>query len=151
MQRERAGRRQIRKLTTKKEPEKYAVNVRYLPIFAKLHSSSSSKNNNSDSRSNSFRDYSRTNVQKKKCFASATCISRRPAIKHHPTRRQAAAAAEPSSSYRVRRPIDYSVLDNIGMGGFAAAAAARGQRKEEAEEADKKRSILCRHDQEQCV
>ena len=122
------------------------------PIFLPNANRSSSNNNNNDSSSSSFLNYNRRTVFLKKCFDSATCISRRPAIKHHPTRRPAAASAasDPSSSYRVRRPIDYSVLDHIGMGGFAAAEA-RGQRKEEAEDADKKRYILCRHDQEQCV
>ncbi len=78
-------------------------------------------------------------------FLPATCggpRSRRPPIRHDPTRREAATGAtansSSSSSSFVRRPIIYSVLDDVGMGGFSRANAAAKESEE-----DKNRSMLC--------
>ncbi len=50
-----------------------------------------------------------------------SAFRRRPAIKHNP-KANSSAKYSAAMSY-ARRPIDYSVLDHIGVGGFAVAGA----------------------------
>ena len=71
----------------------------------------------SSPRERNLRSKSSSNKQLSKLTNGCSPRRRRPPIKHHPVRREVASDA---SRLGLRRAIDYTVLDEVGFGGFAS-------------------------------